>query len=111
MVMGVVRISANGTVLWNKKAGGDEYQDMGHALALNQNENVLMVAGTKQPYGDDSHIKLWGYNPDTGNRIFVVNNIDQEFGLGSWGVAATYDNGFIITSNPSLIKMDSLGSF
>lgn len=109
--MRVVRISANGTVLWDKKAGGDGYQDMGHALALNQNENVLMVAGTKQPYGDDSHIKLWGYNPDTGNRLFTINNINREFGLGSWGVAASYDNGFIITSNPSLIKMDSLGNF
>ena len=111
MVMGIVYISANGTVLWNKKAGGDEYQDMRDALALNQNKNVLMVAGTKQPYGDDSQVKLWGYNPDTGNRIFVVNNIDQEFGLGSWGIAATYDNSFIITCNPSLIKMDSFGSF
>ena len=109
--MRVVRISANGAVMWNKKAGGDGYQDMGHALALNQNENVLMVAGTKQPYGDDSHIKLWGYNPDTGNRLFTINNIDREFGLGSWGVVASYDNGFIITSNPSLIKMDSLGNF
>ena len=49
--MRVVRISANGAVMWNKKAGGDGYQDMGHALALNQNENVLMVAGMKQPYG------------------------------------------------------------
>ena len=87
------------------------YQDMGHALALNQNENVLMVVGMKQPYGDDSKIKLWGYNPDTGNRLFTRNNIDREFGLGSWGVVASYDNGFIITSNPSLIKMDSLGNF
>ena len=109
--MRVVRISANGAVIWNKKAGGDGYQDMGHALALNQNENVLMVAGTKQPYGDDSHIKLWGYNPDTGNRLFTINNIDREFGLGSWGIVASYDNGFIITSNPSLIKTDSLGIF
>ena len=109
--MRVVRISANGAVIWNKKAGGDGYQDMGHALALNQNGNVLMVAGTKQPYGDDSHIKLWGYNPDTGNRLFTINNIDREFGLGSWGIVASYDNGFIITSNPSLIKTDSLGIF
>tara|TARA_A100001011_G_scaffold279405_1_gene289324 strand:+ start:3379 stop:4500 length:1122 start_codon:yes stop_codon:yes gene_type:complete len=109
--MRVVRISANGAVIWNKKAGGDGYQDMGHALALNQNENVLMVAGTKQPYGDDSHIKLWGYNPDTGNRLFTIDNIDREFGLGSWGIVASYDNGFIITSNPSLIKTDSLGVF
>ena len=109
--MRVIRISANGTVMWDKKAGGDGYQDMGHALALNQNENVLMVAGMKQPLSGDSKIKLWGYNPDTGNRLFVRNTIDQEFGLGSWGVVAAYDNGFLITSNPSLIKTDSLGIF
>ncbi len=109
--MRVVRISENGTVMWDKKAGGDGYQDMGHALALNQNENVLMVAGTKQPTSGDSKIKLWGYDPNTGNRLFTRNNIDQEFGLGSWGVVAAYDNGFIITSNPALIKTDSLGIF
>ena len=109
--MRVVRISANGNIIWNKKAGGDGYQDMGHALALNQNENVLMVAGTKQPNTGDSYIKLWGYNPDSGNRLFTINNIDREHGLGSWGIVAAYDNGFIITSNPSLIKMDSLGGF
>lgn len=109
--MRVVRITENGTVMWDKKAGGDGYQDMGHALALNQNENVLMVAGTKQPTSGDSKIKLWGYDPNTGNRLFTRNNIDQEFGLGSWGVVAAYDNGFIITSNPALIKTDSLGIF
>ena len=109
--MRVVRISANGNIIWNKKAGGDGYQDMGHALALNQNENVLMVAGTKQPNTGDSYIKLWGYDPDTGNRLLTINNIDREHGLGSWGIVAAYDNGFIITSNPSLIKMDSLGRF
>ena len=109
--MRVVRISANGNIIWNKKAGGDGYQDMGHALALNQNENVLMVAGTKQPNTGDSYIKLWGYDPDTGNRLLTINNIDREHGLGSWGIVAAYDNGFIITSNPSLIKMDSLGQF
>ena len=109
--MRIVRISANGIIMWDKKAGGDGYQDMGHALALNQNENVLMVAGTKQPTTGDSKIKLWGYNPDTGNRLFTNNSIGPEFGLGSWGVVAAYDNGFIITSNPSLIKMDSLGNF
>ena len=109
--MRVVRISENGTVMWDKKAGGDGYQDMGHALALNQNENVLMVAGTKQPTSGDSKIKLWGYDPNTGNRLFTRNNIGQEFGLGSWGVVAAYDNGFIITSNPALIKTDSLGIF
>jgi hypothetical protein len=109
--MRVVRISANGAIMWDKKAGGDGYQDMGHALALNQNQNVLMVAGTKQPTTGDSKIKLWGYNPDTGNRLFTKNNIGPEFGLGSWGIVASYDNGFIITSNPSLIKMDSLGMF
>ena len=97
--------------MWDKKAGGDGYQDMGHALALNQNENVLMVAGMKQPTTGDSKIKLWGYNPDNGNRLFTKNNIDREHGLGSWGIVAAYDNGFIITSNPSLIKMDSLGRF
>ena len=58
-----------------------------------------------------SHIKLWGYNPDAGNRLSTINNIDREFSLGSWGVVASYDNGFIITSNPSLIKMDFLGNF
>jgi hypothetical protein len=109
--MRVVRISANGAIMWDQKAGGDGYQDMGHALALNQNQNVLMVAGTKQPTTGDSKIKLWGYNPDTGNRLFTKNNIGPEFGLGSWGIVASYDNGFIITSNPSLIKMDSLGRF
>jgi len=109
--MRVVRISANGAIMWDQKAGGDGYQDMGHALALNQNQNVLMVAGTKQPTTGDSKIKLWGYNPDTGNRLFTKNNIGPEFGLGSWGIVASYDNGFIITSNPSLIKMDSLGMF
>ena len=109
--MRVIRISSNGTIMWDKKAGGDGYQDMGHALALNQNENVLMVAGTKQPTTGDSKIKLWGYDPDTGNRLFTRNTIDTEFGLGSWGVVAAYDNGFIITSNPSLIKTDSLGQF
>ena len=109
--MRVVRISSNGTIMWDKKAGGDGYQDMGHALALNQNENVLMVAGTKQPTTGDSKIKLWGYDPETGNRLFTINTIDTEFGLGSWGIVAAYDNGFIITSNPSLIKTDSLGQF
>ena len=109
--MRVVRISANGTIMWDKKAGGDGYQDTGHALALNQNENVLMVAGVKQPPTGDSKIKLWGYNPDTGNRLFTINTIDHEFGLSAFGVVAAYDNGFIITSNPSLIKTDSLGRF
>ena len=79
--MRVVRITENGTVMWDKKAGGDGYQDMGHALALNQNENVLMVAGTKQPTSGDSKIKLWGYDPNTGNRLFTRNNIDQ---VWSW---------------------------
>jgi len=109
--MRVVRISANGTIMWDKKAGGDGYQDTGHALALNQNENVLMVAGVKQPPTGDSKIKLWGYNPDTGNRLFTINTIDHEFGLSAFGVVAAYDNGFIITSNPYLIKTDSLGRF
>ncbi len=108
--MRVVRISANGSVMWDKKAGGDGYQDMGHALALNQNENVLMVAGMKQPNTGDSKIKLWGYNPDTGNRLFTKNDIDPEYGLGAWGVTAAYDNGFLITSS-SLFKTDSLGQF
>ena len=82
-----------------------------HISKIPQNQNVLMVAGTKQPTTGDSKIKLWGYNPDTGNRLFTKNNIGPEFGLGSWGIVASYDNGFIITSNPSLIKMDSLGRF
>ena len=83
---------------------------MGHALALNQNENVLMVAGMKQPNTGDSKIKLWGYNPGTGNRLFTKNNINPEYGLGAWGVTAAYDNGFLITSS-SLFKTDSLGQF
>ena len=109
--MRVVRISANGNLIWDKKAGGDGYQDMGHALALNQNGNVLMVAGMKQPSTGDSKIKLWGYDPETGDRLFTRNTIDLEFGLSAFGVVAAYDNGFIITSNPSLIKTDSLGRF
>ena len=109
--MRVVRISANGNIIWDKKAGGDGYQDMGHALALNQNENVLMVTGMKQPSTGDSKIKLWGYDPETGDRLFTRNTIDLEFGLSAFGVVAAYDNGFIITSNPSLIKTDSLGRF
>jgi len=108
--MRVVRVSANGKVIWDKKAGGDGYQDMGHALALNQNENVLMVAGMKQPNSGDSKVKLWGYNPDTGNRLFTINNIGSEFGLTANGVVAAYDNGFIVTGN-TLIKTDSLGRF
>jgi hypothetical protein len=53
----VVRISAHqqiGNIIWDKKAGGDVHQDMGHALALYQNEDVLMVAGMKQPTIRDS---------------------------------------------------------
>ena len=50
------------------------------------------------------------YNPDTGNRLFTNNSIGSEFGLGSWGVVAAYDNGFLITSS-SLFKTDSLGQF
>ena len=108
--MRVVRISANGNIIWDKKAGGDGYQDMGHALALNQNEDVLMVAGMKQPSTGDSKIKLWGYDPETGDRLFTRNTIDLEFGLSASGVVAAYDNGFVITST-TLMKTDSLGRF
>tara|TARA_Y100000590_G_scaffold442451_1_gene570562 strand:+ start:162 stop:1313 length:1152 start_codon:yes stop_codon:yes gene_type:complete len=108
--MRVVRISENGNIIWDKKAGGDGYQDMGHALALNQNEDVLMVAGMKQPSTGDSKIKLWGYNPETGDRLFTRNTIDREYGLSASGVVAAYDNGFVITST-TLMKTDSLGRF
>lgn len=108
--MRVVRVRADGSIVWNKKAGGDGYQDMGHALALNQNGNVLMVAGMKQPNSGDSNIKLWGYDPETGNRLYTRNITEGDYGLGAFGVVAAYDNGFLITSS-TLIKTDSLGLF
>ena len=70
---------------------------------------ALLAVTTDLPNFNDC--RIISFAKYTGNRLFTINNIDREFGLGSWGVVASYDNGFIITSNPSLIKMDSLGNF
>ena len=108
--MRVVRISSDGGIIWNKKAGGDGWQDIGHALALNQNGTVLMVVGMKQITTTESRVKLWGYNPETGSRLFTNYSFGEEHGTGSWGVTGSYDNGFVVTTNTSLMKMDSLGN-
>ena len=66
--------------------------------------------GDKQPNSGDSNIKLWRYDPETGNRLYTRNITEGDYGLGAFGVVAAYDNGFLITSS-TLIKTDSLGLF
>ena len=61
-------------------------QDIGHALALNQNGTVLMVVGMKQITTTESRVKLWGYNPETGSRLFTNYSFGEEHGTGSWGL-------------------------
>ena len=108
--MRLIRFSSDGNIIWNKLAGGNGRYDIGTSLAVNNNETVLMVAGMKVPPSgwDDVRIKLWGFNPWSGNQIFVRNNIPQEQGLNATDVVAAYDNGFIVTSS-TFFKMDSLG--
>ena len=108
--MRLIRFSSDGNIIWNKLAGGNGRYDIGTSLAVNNNETVLMVAGMKVPPSgwDDVRIKLWGFNPWSGNQIFVRNNIPQEQGLNATDVVASYDNGFIVTSS-TFFKMDSLG--
>ena len=108
--MRLIRFSSDGNIIWNKLAGGNGRYDIGTSLAVNNNETVLMGAGMKVPPSgwDDVRIKLWGFNPWSGNQIFVRNNIPQEQGLNATDVVAAYDNGFIVTSS-TFFKMDSLG--
>ncbi len=108
--MRLIRFSSDGNIIWNKLAGGNGRYDIGTSLAVNNNETVLVVAGMKVPPSgwDDVRIKLWGFNPWSGNQIFVRNNIPQEQGLNATDVVAAYDNGFIVTSS-TFFKMDSLG--
>ena len=108
--MRLIRFSSDGNVIWNKLAGGNGWYDIGTSLAVNNNETVLMVAGMKVPSTgwDNVRMKLWGYNPWSGNQIFVRNNFSSEQALNATDVVAAYDNGFIVTSN-TFYKMDSLG--
>ena len=71
--MRLIRFSSDGNIIWNKLAGGNGRYDIGTSLAVNNNETVLMVAGMKVPPSgwDDVRIKLWGFNPWSGNQIFV----------------------------------------
>ena len=116
--MWVMRISSDGTILWQADHGNSNY-DTGTSLTVSENEEIIAVVGyTRNSSTSPFKYRIWGVDVATGqviwNKIHGGNSDDKAL-----GVVDSYDQGFsIVGSSYSfgsdrvtwLVKTDSLGN-
>lgn len=98
----VVKLSAQGTKIWEKSFGGTEI-DIAYAISASDNDRYTIVGDSRSADGDIAQAKgnadLWVIQiDDTGNLIWEKSLGGTQFDTGR-GIAKTQSNGFVITGN------------
>jgi hypothetical protein len=96
--MWVMRISSDGTILWQADHGNSNY-DTGTSLTVSENEEIIAVVGyTRSSSTSPFKYRIWGVDVATGqiiwNRIHGGNLDDKAL-----GIVESYDQGFNIVGS------------